>query len=198
MKITILNGDPGGEGSGLDAYLARLAHAWQAQGHQVDNITLRELNLAYCIGCFGCWVKQPGECISDDDSAIVRQLMIASDLTLWASPVVMGFLSAKTKQMMDKMLPLIHPYIILDQGEMHHRACYAHYPQWGLVLEKRSDTDEEDIQIITAILQRTALNGKTRLAFTHTIDDGRRRAEDRQCIAEEGQWMLAQTVDGKR
>lgn len=186
MKIAILNGNPAAESGELDSYLAGLAQGWQAQGHEVKNIALRELNLAYCIGCFGCWVKQPGECMSDDDSADVRRAMIHSDLTVWASPVKMGFLSAKTKQMMDKMLPLIHPYILLDRGEMHHRARYAHYPQWGLVLEKGSDTDDEDIQIIEAILQRTALNGKTRLAFTHVIGGEKWAANSRQRATDGG------------
>ena len=64
MKITILNGNP--EASPLDAYLAQLKAALENTGHRVTQLDLRSLPLRYCVGCFGCWVKTPGECVSRD------------------------------------------------------------------------------------------------------------------------------------
>ena len=29
----------------------------------IANFTLREIKLAHCIGCFGCWVETPGLCV---------------------------------------------------------------------------------------------------------------------------------------
>lgn len=39
---------------------------------------------------------------------------------LLAGPLVMGYPSALIKTGMDKFLPLIHPYVIVDHGEAHH------------------------------------------------------------------------------
>ena len=72
--------------------------------------------------------------------------MINSDFTLWAAPLKMGFPSALLKMAMDKHLPLIHPYMVVDQGEAHHLRRYARYPRLGLLVEKESGTDRRDLQ----------------------------------------------------
>ena len=91
MKITILNGNPGS--SSFDNYLGRLKATLEdsGQGHTVSQIDLRDLDMSYCIGCFGCWVKTPGVCSSSDGSCEMRRAVIQSDFTLWAAPMLMGF-----------------------------------------------------------------------------------------------------------
>jgi multimeric flavodoxin WrbA len=87
---------------------------------------------------------------------------------LFASPVLMGYLSAELKKYMDKLIPLLHPHLIEDQGEAHHQYRYApeDYPLGGLLLEKTPGTDDEDIEIISHLQSRTMLNFKSRNAFT--------------------------------
>jgi hypothetical protein len=88
-----------------------------------------------------------------------------------AAPVVMGFPSALLKKMTDKLLPNLHPYFMIDQGEIHHRPRYERYPKMGLLLEKSPDTDEEDLVLIEELYRRLALNMKSPLCFTRlTID----------------------------
>jgi multimeric flavodoxin WrbA len=50
--------------------------------------------------------------------------VINSDRVFFASPVIMGYLSAVMKKFMDKLTPLIHPYLTIDQGEAHHKHRY--------------------------------------------------------------------------
>jgi multimeric flavodoxin WrbA len=166
MKITFLNGNP--QPSPFDAYLAQLSAALVAEGHAVTRLDLRDLPLRYCIGCFGCWVKTPGECVSRDASLELDRAVIQSDFTLWAAPLKMGFPTALLKMAWDKHLPLIHPYMVVDHGEAHHLRRYARYPRIGLLLEKEATTDERDLQVVTEICTRTALNLKTRLEFSLT------------------------------
>ena len=165
MKITVLNGNPDADNAAFNDYLKRLSDALASDGHAVTVFELRGMDIKYCIGCFGCWVKTPGECIVPDESRDVRRAAIHSDLVLWASPVIMGFYSALLKKVTDKFLPLLHPYTVVDQGEAHHLARYDKYPLVGLLLEKGADTDDEDIKIISDIHRRTALNFKSRLSF---------------------------------
>ena len=168
MKITILNGNP--EPSAFDVYLAQLQSALEADGHVVTCLDLRNLPLRYCVGCWGCWVKTPGECVSRDASLDIDRAVINSDFTLWAAPLKMGFPATLLKMAMDKHLPLIHPYMVVDQGEAHHLKRYSRYPRLGLLVEKEADTDERDLQIVTDLYCRTALNLKTRLEFSLTTE----------------------------
>jgi multimeric flavodoxin WrbA len=165
MKVTILNGNPDAGNTTFDAYLERLIEALAAAQHQATTLTLRDMDIKYCTGCWGCWVKTPGECVARDDSADVCRAVINADFVLLASPVTMGLPSALLKKTVEKFLPLIHPYIAVVQGEAHHKARYDEYPLLGLLLEKGPETDNADVQIIADIFSRTALNFKTQLAF---------------------------------
>jgi hypothetical protein len=170
MRIVILNGNPYSQNLSFDEYLTKLVDTLQSSGHTVTLLQLRDMDIRYCTGCWGCWVKTPGECVARDDSAEVCRAAIRSDLVLHASPVTMGFYSALLKKTIDKMIPLIHPYTTVDQGEAHHRARYDRYPLFGFLLQRDDDTDDEDIHIIADVHSRTALNFKSRLTFTRTMD----------------------------
>jgi multimeric flavodoxin WrbA len=169
MKITILNGNPAA--SAFDTTLAELGTILQAEGHSLTQFDLRDLPLRYCIGCWGCWVKTPGQCSNGDTASLAMdRAVINADFVLWAAPLKMGFPSSLLKMALDKHLPLIHPYTLVDQGEAHHCKRYAHYPRIGLLLEKEPGTDERDLQIVSDICSRTALNLKTRLEFSLTSE----------------------------
>jgi multimeric flavodoxin WrbA len=168
MKITILNGNPAP--SPFDGYLAQVQSALEASGLKVTRLDLRDLTLRYCIGCWGCWVKTPGECLSQDASVEMDRAVIGADFVLWAAPLKMGFPSELLKRALDKHLPLIHPYMEVAYGEAHHLKRYAHYPRVGLLVEKEPGTDERDLEIIRDIHCRTAINFKTRLEFCLTTD----------------------------
>ena len=105
-----------------------------------------------------------------DASLEMDQAVINADFVLWAAPLKMGFPSELLKRANDKHLPLIHPYMVVDHGEAHHLKRYARYPRLGLLLEKESATDERDLQTVTDIYCRTALNFKTRLEFSLTSE----------------------------
>jgi hypothetical protein len=87
-----------------------------------------------------------------------------------ASPLTMGFTTALLKHAADQMIPLLHPYFVVQGGEVHHRARYAKYPALGLLLGAGSDADAEDIEITTAMWARMARNFKSRLVFAAVSD----------------------------
>jgi multimeric flavodoxin WrbA len=168
MKITILNGSS--VPSRFDAYLAQLKDVLETGRHYVTLITLRDLKLRYCNGCFGCWVRTPGECVSRDASLEIDRAVINSDFFLCAAPLKMGFPDSLLKMAMDKMIPLIHPYDDVADGEAHHKKRYARYPRLGLIVQKETVTAGSDLQIVSDIFCRFAINFKTRLEFTLTTD----------------------------
>jgi multimeric flavodoxin WrbA len=169
MRITILNGDPQAV-SGFCNYIDRLAKRLAALGHSVEEIDLRHLDLKGCSGCFGCWVKTPGECVKRDDSARICRSAINSDLWVLASPLTMGFTTALLKRAADQAIPLLHPYFVMEGGEIHHRARYARYPAIALLLGAGADADSEDIEITTAIWASFARDFKSRLVCAAVVD----------------------------
>ena len=100
-----------------------------------------------------------------DDGEVICREVLHSDFLLLASPIVMGYPSAMIKNALDRIIPLIHPYLEDIDGEVHHMKRYEKYPVMGLMLEKNPDTDDEDITIINDIFQRAALNLQSRLSF---------------------------------
>jgi hypothetical protein len=132
----------------------------------VTRLDLRDLDLKGCSGCWGCWVKTPGECVKRDESEQVCRAVIGSDLTVFASPMRMGFTASLLKRAADQMISLVHPFIVMDGGETHHRPRYASYPLFGLLLSPDATTDAEDIEITRHLWSRMARNMKSRLAIT--------------------------------
>jgi multimeric flavodoxin WrbA len=163
MNITILNGNE--DSTTFDSYIKALRSGLDECGHKVTELKVKDLSLKYCTGCFDCWTKTPGICDRDQASQEMDRAVINSDFTLWASPLKMGFPTALLKTALDKHLPLIHPYMVVDQGEAHHLKRYEKYPRVGLLVEEEQDTSQEDLNILREIFARTALNLKTRLEF---------------------------------
>jgi len=171
MRIVVLNGNPNKNARAFDDYLEQLQDTLLLAGHSSNLFTLRDMNIRQCVGCWGCWVQTPGECLTPDDTVQVRRAVVGADWLLLASPVIMGFASALLKRTMDRMIPLIHPYAVIDRGELHHRRRYERYPHIGLILQKQKDTDDEDIAIIADIFGRMSINLKSELKFARLTTD---------------------------
>jgi len=177
MRITLVNGEPD-PGSLFQSYLDTLATHLVSAGHAVTELVLRDLHLKGCAGCWGCWVKTPGQCAKGDDSALLCRGALDSDLLVLASPVHMGFTSALLKGAVDQMIPLLHPYFVMEGGEVHHRPRYGRYPRLAVLLDPRPGTDAEDLAITEALWRRfgrnfkapsvlTAVTGRTPLEVAH-------------------------------
>jgi len=169
MKILISNGNPDPANRQFDEYLEQLDTLLAGQGHKVTRLNLRNMDLRGCNGCFGCWVKQPGECLLPDDGPILRHAIITADFHLIAAPLKMGFPSALLKTALDKSIPLIHPYFTVVHGEAHHRKRYSSYPRIGMLIQREDCTDERDMHIIVDTFARAALNMKSKLEFVSEL-----------------------------
>lgn len=167
MKILILNGNPDPDKGNMDPYLNRLQGKLNAAGHDARVMVLRDLKIAYCTGCFNCWLKTPGMCSIEDDAIDITRQYIASDHVILASPLIMGFVSSLLKSAMDRNICLVHPHLEAVDGEVHHKKRYDKYPRISYLLEKEATTDDEDIAIATDIFRRQAVNVWTSLGFVH-------------------------------
>lgn len=165
MKIVILDGDDGLGNGAFAGYLDELAWALEGAGHEVGRLTLRKMDLKPCIGCFNCWLKTPGACVSADDHGAYLRAYVGADLAVFASPLRMGFTTAVLKTATDKILPILLPYISGASGECRHYLRYGRSVRVGLVYMPEADTDAEDVELLEGMWRRFARNGSTALAF---------------------------------
>ncbi len=170
MNVIILNGNPDAGNKSFDRYIDSILKELAGRGHQARAFALREMNIRFCTGCWTCWFKTPGECMHRDDMPAIYKAAMASDLLIFASPLIMGFMSGLLKRANERLIPLIHPYSEISQGECHHRRRYARYPVLGLILQKEEDTDADDIRITTDIYRREALNFRSSLLAAFMTD----------------------------
>lgn len=166
MRCLVLNGNP--KPSGFDDYLGRFTQTIEKQGHAAERIDLRDLNLRFCVGCWSCWWKTPGLCALKDDMAIIYPKLVQADLVLWASPLIVGTISALLKKVQDRFIPVIHPYIELVDGECHHRHRYPHNADIGLIVEPTAQDTEADVAITLDLFQRFSRNTRTRFRLFAT------------------------------
>ncbi|MFZ1769982.1 MAG: NAD(P)H-dependent oxidoreductase [Caldilinea sp.] len=126
-KVLILDGALEGD----RATPAIAVHAHQTlidAGWTVETIALRAQKIAYCLGCFECWVKTPGLCRIDDDGRTVTAAMLASDLVIYLTPLTYGGYSSQLKKALDRSICLISPFFMRIDGEVHHKPRYDRYP----------------------------------------------------------------------
>ena len=156
MKAVILNG-----GSELDRDMETVHEVARRElaraGWSVQEFVLRDAAIADCLGCFGCWVKTPGTCVLTDVGREVASAIIRSDIVVLLTPITFGGYSSLLKKAMDRIIPLLSPFFVRINGEVHHKARYERYPDFfGVGLLVQEDNDSRTL--FTKLLERNALN----------------------------------------
>lgn len=153
-------------------------------GWRVTDLVLREIDIAPCLGCFGCWIKTPGVCVIDDAGRDVARQMVHSDLLVYLTPLTFGGYSSELKKALDRSIPNLSPFFRLVKGEVHHVKRYARYPRVvgiGVCSDGRADPDEEEL--FETLVHRNAINlhapadGACVITVTEDDDVRRRRIE---------------------
>ena len=93
----------------------------------IEVFDISSVNFKECIGCFNCWVKNPGLCSSDENNELNAKI-IKSDNLVIISEMTYGGFSASAKRVIDKLLPNVLPHMTLINSEMHHVKRYKKYP----------------------------------------------------------------------
>ncbi|HOZ49221.1 MAG TPA: NAD(P)H-dependent oxidoreductase [Candidatus Hydrogenedentes bacterium] len=156
MKVTILNGARTAE-DGLDGVQAEVVGLVERAGHQVTSFLLREIDIAYCLGCFGCWVRTPGVCVIDDGAQAIARAVVQSDVMISLTPITFGGYSSELKKALDRIIGLVSPFFQTVGGETHHKKRYDRYPSTvGIGWLEHADTHAEDL--FRALAIRNGIN----------------------------------------
>lgn len=134
-----------------------LFDALRTRGWEVESFILHEMEIAFCAGCFGCWIRTPGRCVLQNSGHAVTRAFIQSDLAVFLTPVTFGGYSSQLKKAVDHLLPNILPFFKAVKGETRHQKRYAHYPNL-LVLGTLPHADEESERIFVSLAEHNAIN----------------------------------------
>jgi multimeric flavodoxin WrbA len=156
MKALLLNG-AGKNDPAAETICKIFTDELNKCNHKVVLINLYETEIAGCLGCFGCWIKTPGICVIDDAGRDVAKSVVRSDLVIMVTPVTFGGYSYELKKALDRMIPIISPFFMKINGEIHHKPRYERYPKCisvGILPEM----DGEMAGTFTGLVTRNAIN----------------------------------------
>ena len=155
-NVTILDGSGAGD-KDLSPILDVLSCVFKAAEAEVVTFSLREMKLAHCLGCFGCWVKTPGLCVEADAGRDIARAIVRSDVTVLFTPVTFGGYSPELKKMVDRFIQLASPFFQMDHGEVHHPPRYSQRPRMVMVGAQRHPNPTE-AHIFKTLAGRNAIN----------------------------------------
>jgi len=163
MKVLLLNGNPHQQNKKFDEWLDQLAAKLVEGGSEVSAVKLREKKIAFCIGCFSCWIKTPGICVHNDDMPTILAGYVTADVAVFASPLVMGNISYQLKAVQERLLPMALPYLYIKDDRMQHPPRYDKTPAVALLLGENENAQEVAVveKIFTASKSRNNLFVKT-------------------------------------
>jgi len=155
MKAVIFNGAKKGDLT-INSIETALTDQLVEHGWEVEPIELRNMQIAACLGCFGCWVKTPGTCVINDDGRETTRKAIQSDLMVWLTPVTFGGYSSDLKKALDRIIPILLPYFESYHGQIHHKMRYKKYPKLLVIGVQEPGVDYAET--FTALAERNRLN----------------------------------------
>lgn len=126
MKLLVINGSPKGKRS--NTY--RLTQAFTegicriAPDTQIREAEVSKLEIKPCLGCFACWNKTPGKCCLSDDMSRVLEDMLWADVVIWSFPLYYFSVPGPLKNLMDRQLPLVLPFMSRDAESGGHPSRY--------------------------------------------------------------------------
>ena len=107
-----------------------------------------------CAGCFGCWIKSPGECVIKDGYNKMGELIHKADEVVVISRYTYGGFSSFVKNIFDRSIGWVLPFFEIYEGEMHHKKRYPEDKSFTFIFKGKdfSEEDKEDARkYVTAV-----------------------------------------------
>lgn len=120
MKVVAINSSPMMGKGNTARILGPFLDGMKRAGAEVELFYTRKLDIQPCHGDFHCWVRHPGECFQDDDMSRVLDSMREAEIWVLATPVFVDGVTGPMKTLLDRMIPLIEPYVDLIDDRCRH------------------------------------------------------------------------------
>lgn len=132
MKILVINGSPKGRGSNTYKLTEAFLEGIKAEVEvEVEEIQVNRLDIRPCFGCFSCWNKTPGKCCIQDEMQDVITKMLWADVTLWSFPLYFFSVPGGLKNLIDRQLPMVHPFMVEREDGIGNGSHASRYDMTG-------------------------------------------------------------------
>ena len=131
-----------------------------------EYIDASELDISHCLGCNYCWLKTPGECVVRDDYEPILKKISKADQVWLITDTKFGFVSYQTKNIVDRVMPLVTMNLHFVGKQMRHVPRYKKNPNWGVIYAGDGDKD-----YLSKWSERVAINFAAKSLGAYAIDD---------------------------
>ena len=111
---------------------------------------------AGCQGCFGCWLKTPGQCVYRDRLQNVGAVMAQSREIILITRSCYGGYSPQVKRVLDRSISASLPFFTYRAGKIHHPLRYKPPPRLTVYLY--GEQNEMERQIAAELVQANGIN----------------------------------------
>jgi multimeric flavodoxin WrbA len=161
VKITIFNGSPRAEAGNTHVMVEAFMKGAREGGAEVENVFLARKEIKPCRGCFGCWLKTPGECVIKDDMAELLEKFAGSDIVVFATPLYVDNVTGIMKNFMDRLIPGGDPHFEKDEGGECAHLMRSEKRVKLVVISNCGFPEQSHFQVLELLFKRVARNMRT-------------------------------------
>jgi multimeric flavodoxin WrbA len=122
----------------------------------INDLKQENIKALPCTGCFGCWIKTPGQCILKDHLQHMGEYINKCDEIIIISRCCYGGYSPFVKNALDRSIGALLPFFKIVDGKMHHSPRVKNQP--GLHIYFYGDLTEEERHTAESLAAANAVN----------------------------------------
>lgn len=118
---------------------------WEKYAPNYENwkVVSADDHIRPCAGCFGCWLKTPGQCVIKDGFDQMPSLIHEADEVVIISKYSYGGFSSSVKNILDRSIGYILPFFRIVNGQMHHKLRYHEDKAFSFIFRGSSISKED-------------------------------------------------------
>ena len=126
MKVVAINSSPRMGNGNTALILNPFLDGMREAGAEVELFYTKKLKINPCQGCLTCWFKTPGVCFQKDDMEMLRPKLHEADVWVLATPLYVDGMTGPMKNLLDRIIPSVYPFIELRDGHCRHPLRQGH------------------------------------------------------------------------
>ncbi|HSV42071.1 MAG TPA: NAD(P)H-dependent oxidoreductase [Methanomassiliicoccales archaeon] len=155
MRVLIIDG-AAPDDADVKRLVEMVGQELQRMNVPFESVALREKNIAPCRGCYGCWIETPGQCHNQDDGPDIIRSWMVSDMVILVGNVTFGCYPSLLKNMLDRMIGILHPYYVAKRSSVEHLARYEFNPSL-LAVGVRTELNEQNDETFKRLVHQNAI-----------------------------------------
>ncbi len=120
VKVLAINSSPRMSKGTTALILNLFLEGMKEKDAEIEKLYTQKLNIKPCTACFNCWFPTEGECSIRDDMDEILPKIAETDILVVASPLYVDGITGPMKNLIDRMLPLLEPFVELRNGHFRH------------------------------------------------------------------------------